>query len=53
LSICVTKYAEALHAYSKVVEKSVDADYAYFQRAISVWFYGSKMKKKINEINAF
>jgi hypothetical protein len=41
------KYAEALQAYSKVVEKSVDADYAYFQRAISVWFMGAPIKKKL------
>jgi hypothetical protein len=32
-----TKYAAAMDAYTKVIEsKSVDADYAYFQKAISM-----------------
>ncbi len=48
-----SKYAEALQAYSKVVDsKSVDADYAYFQRAISYGFMG-KNDKKINDLNSF
>lgn len=48
-----SKYGAAMDAYSKVIEsKSVDADYAYFQRAISYGFM-AKNDKKIDELNAF
>ncbi|MBF2708391.1 tetratricopeptide repeat protein [Flavobacterium soyangense] len=48
-----SKYTSALEAYSKVIElKSVDADYAYFQKAICYGFV-SKNDKKIEELNAF
>ncbi|MFV7234697.1 tetratricopeptide repeat protein [Flavobacterium sp. ZB4R12] len=48
-----SKYGPAMDAYSKVIEsKSVDADYAYFQKAISYGFI-SKNDKKIDELNAF
>ncbi|HEY6144122.1 MAG TPA: tetratricopeptide repeat protein, partial [Flavobacterium sp.] len=48
-----TKYTSALEAYNKVIEmKSVDADYAYFQKAICYGFI-SKNDKKIEELNAF
>lgn len=48
-----TKYPAAMDAYTKViVSKSVDADYAYFQKAISYGFM-SKNDKKIDELNAF
>jgi TolA-binding protein len=48
-----SKYTEALEAYNKVVElKSVDADYAYFQKAICYGFV-SKNEKKIEELNTF
>jgi len=48
-----SKYWPALEAYNKVVElKSVDADYAYFQKAICYGFL-SKNDKKIEELNAF
>jgi TolA-binding protein len=48
-----SKYMSALEAYNKVVElKSVDADYAYFQKAICYGFV-SKNDKKIEELNAF
>ena len=48
-----SKYGAAMDAYSKVIEsKSLDADYAYFQRAISYGFM-AKNDKKIEELNAF
>jgi TolA-binding protein len=48
-----SKYGSAMDAYSKVIEsKSVDADYAYFQKAISYGFM-AKNDKKIDELNAF
>ena len=48
-----SKYLSALEAYNKVVDlKSVDADYAYFQKAICYGFV-SKNDKKIEELNAF
>ena len=48
-----SKYAAALDAYTKVIEsKGVDADYAYFQKAISYGFM-AKNDKKIEELNAF
>lgn len=48
-----TKYWPAMDAYNKVIElKSVDADYAYYQKAISYGFVG-KNDKKIDELNAF
>ncbi len=48
-----TKYQAALDAYNKVIEsKSVDADYAYFQKALCYGFL-SKNSKKIEELNTF
>ena len=48
-----SKYNAALEAYNKVIElKSVDADYAYFQKAICYGFV-SKNDRKIDELNAF
>ena len=48
-----SKYIAAIEAYNKVVElRSVDADYAYFQKAISYGFL-AKNDKKIQELNAF
>jgi len=48
-----SKYTAALEAYNKVVElKSVDADYAYFQKAICYGFV-SKNERKIEELNTF
>lgn len=48
-----SKYGPAMDAYTKVIEsKSVDADYAYFQKAISYGFM-AKNDKKIEELNAF
>ena len=48
-----TKYQVALDAYNKVIEsKSVDADYAYFQKALCYGFL-SKNSKKIEELNTF
>lgn len=48
-----SKYGAAMEAYNRVIEsKSVDADYAYFQKAISYGFI-SKNDKKIEELNAF
>lgn len=48
-----TKYQPALDAYIKVIEsKSVDADYAYFQKALCYGFL-SKNNKKIEELNSF
>ncbi|MDI1303629.1 MAG: tetratricopeptide repeat protein, partial [bacterium] len=48
-----SKYGAAMEAYNRVIEsKSVDADYAYFQKAISYGFI-SKNDKKIEELNDF
>ena len=48
-----TKYFPALEAYNKVIEqKSVDADYASFQKAICYGFL-SKNDKKIEQFNQF
>jgi TolA-binding protein len=48
-----SKYSAALEAYNKVIElKSVDADYAYFQKALCYGFV-SKNDKKIEELNNF
>ncbi|AOW09578.1 tetratricopeptide repeat protein [Flavobacterium gilvum] len=47
------KYQPALDAYIKVIEsKSVDGDYAYFQKALCYGFL-SKNSKKIEEMNSF
>lgn len=48
-----SKYSLALEAYNKVIEfKSIDADYAYFQKALCYGFI-AKNDKKIEELNAF
>ena len=48
-----TKYWPAMDAYNKAIElRSVDADYAHFQKAISYGFVG-KNDKKIEDLNAF
>ena len=48
-----TKYWPAMDAYNKVIElKSVDADYAFYQKAISYGFV-AKNDKKIEELNSF
>jgi TolA-binding protein len=48
-----SKYTAALEAYNKVIElKSVDADYAFFQKAICYGFV-SKNDRKIEELNDF
>jgi len=48
-----TKYQSALDAYLKVIEsKSVDADYAYFQKALCYGFL-SKNSKKIELLKCF
>lgn len=48
-----TKYQSALDAYIKVIEsKSVDVDYAYFQKALCYGFL-SKNSKKIEELITF
>lgn len=48
-----TQYQEALNAYNKAIEsKSVDADYAYFQKSLCYGFL-SKSSKKIEELNSF
>jgi TolA-binding protein len=48
-----SKYAQAMEAYAKVIEqKSVDADYAFYQRAISYGFIG-KNDKKIENLVSF
>ena len=47
------KYWPAIEAYNKVIElKSVDADYATFQKAISYGF-SAKNDKKIEDLNKF
>ena len=48
-----SKYWPAMEAYAKVIEqKSVDADYAFYQRAISYGFVG-KNEKKIENLLSF
>jgi len=48
-----SKYTAALEAYNKVIElKSIDADYAYFQKAICYGFV-AKNNLKMDELNAF
>ncbi len=48
-----TKYSSALEAYNKAIDlKSVDSDYAAFQKAISYGFV-SKNDKKIESFNLF
>ena len=48
-----SKYGPAMDAYNKVIEsKSIDADYAYYQKAISFGFMG-KNDTKIAELNSF
>jgi TolA-binding protein len=48
-----TKYWPAMDAYSKVIEyKSVDADYAFYQKALCYGFVG-KNDKKIEDLNSF
>ncbi|MFM9826351.1 tetratricopeptide repeat protein [Flavobacterium sp.] len=48
-----SKYTSATEAYNKVIElKGIDADYAYFQKAICYGFV-SKNDKKIEELNSF
>ncbi len=48
-----SKYWPAMEAYAKVIEqKSVDADYAFYQRAISYGFVG-KNEKKIENLVSF
>ncbi|MCV9930877.1 tetratricopeptide repeat protein [Flavobacterium sp. LS1R47] len=48
-----SKYALAMEAYTKVMSfKGVDADYAYFQKAICYGFM-NKNDKKIEELNGF
>lgn len=48
-----SKYSQAMEAYAKVIEqKSVDADYAFYQRAISYGFVG-KNDKKIENLVSF
>lgn len=49
----LTKYWPAMEAYNKAIElKSVDSDYAFFQKAISYGFV-SKNDRKIEELNTF
>ncbi|WP_313805373.1 tetratricopeptide repeat protein [Flavobacterium sp.] len=48
-----TKYWPAMDAYNKAIElRSVDADYAHFQKAISYGFVG-KNDKKIEDLTLF
>lgn len=48
-----TKYWPAMDAYNKAIElRSVDADYAHFQKAISYGFVG-KNDLKIDNLNSF
>ena len=48
-----SNYSSALEAYNKVIElKSIDADYAYFQKAVCYGFI-SKNSRKIDELNSF
>ena len=48
-----SKYTQALEAYTKVIElKSVDSDYAFFQKTLCYGFI-AKNDKKIEELNNF
>ncbi|MEL1241613.1 tetratricopeptide repeat protein [Flavobacterium flavipallidum] len=48
-----SKYWPALDAYNKVIElKGVDADYAYYQKALCYGFVG-KNDRKIDDLNSF
>ena len=48
-----SKYWPAMDAYNKVIElKSVDADYAYFQKALCYGFV-SRNDRKIEDLNSF
>ncbi|MDN3674140.1 tetratricopeptide repeat protein [Flavobacterium branchiarum] len=48
-----SKYSSALEAYTKVMSfRGVDADYAYYQKAICYGFM-NKNDKKIEELNGF
>ncbi len=48
-----SKYWPAMEAYNKVIElKSLDADYAYFQKALCYGFV-SKNDRKIEDLNSF
>ena len=48
-----SKYWPAMDAYNKVIElKSVDADYAYYQKALCYGFV-SRNDRKIEDLNAF
>jgi len=48
-----SKYWPAMEAYNKVIElKGVDADYAFFQKAICYGFV-AKNDRKIEELNSF
>jgi TolA-binding protein len=48
-----SKYWPAMEAYNKVIEsKGLDADYAYYQKAMCYGFI-SKNDKKIDELNSF
>ncbi|GAA3771875.1 tetratricopeptide repeat protein [Flavobacterium ginsengiterrae] len=48
-----SKYSQAMEAYGKAMDaKSVDADYAQFQKALSYGFMG-KNDQKISELNNF
>ena len=48
-----SKYSSAIEAYTKVMSfKGVDADYAYYQKAICYGFM-NKNDKKIEELNGF
>jgi len=48
-----SKYWPAMEAYNKVIElKSVDADYAYYQKALCYGFV-AKNDKKIEDLNSF
>ncbi len=47
-----SNYDKAMEAYAKVIEqKSIDADYAYYQRSISYGFVGKNQKKIENLIS--
>ncbi|KVV14121.1 tetratricopeptide repeat protein [Flavobacterium sp. TAB 87] len=49
----LTKYWPAMEAYNKAIDlKSVDSDYAFFQKAISYGFV-AKNDRKIEELNTF
>ncbi|EIA08984.1 tetratricopeptide repeat protein [Flavobacterium frigoris] len=48
-----SKYWPAMEAYNKVIEsRGVDADYAYYQKALCYGFI-AKNDKKIDELNSF